>query len=63
MILTSFNDFEGWRDGAAPCVWTINKSKGFGAKKINFVPTINAQGDYGKLDRWGRRCWGWYRVR
>jgi hypothetical protein len=41
---------EGSVDGVAPCVWTINKSKGFGAKKINFVLTIFAKGDFGKLE-------------
>ncbi|KIZ05779.1 hypothetical protein MNEG_2178 [Monoraphidium neglectum] len=43
---------EGSKDGVAPCVWSINKSKGFGAKKINFVVTLNAQGNSGRLDRY-----------
>ncbi|KAI8466530.1 MAG: hypothetical protein J3K34DRAFT_433433 [Monoraphidium minutum] len=52
VIIVGFHDMEGWVDGAAPCVSIIKKSKGFGAKKINFVTTINAQGSYGKLDRY-----------
>lgn len=55
---------EGSKDGVTPCVWSINKSKGFGAKKINFVVTLNAQGNAGRLDRCAVRrvltgSWPW----
>lgn len=52
VILTGFNDMEGSVDGVAPCVWTVNKSKGFGAKKINFVLTLNAKGNMNAFDQY-----------
>lgn len=50
-ILFNFQDMEAAsNDGMSSCAWTINKSKGLNARKINFVLTIIAKGDFNKLD-------------
>lgn len=51
VMIYNIYDLEGSVDGVAPCVWSVQKSKGFGAKKINFVLTAFAEGDFGRLYR------------
>jgi hypothetical protein len=46
--LTKIGDMEG---APPPCAWAVGNATGHGARKINFVVTIAAMGEYEALDR------------
>lgn len=50
VIITSFPDLDNNNaNGLSYCETIVKNSKGFNARKINFVVTINAKGGYGAL--------------
>jgi hypothetical protein len=55
--MTKLSDLEG---PGPPCAWAIGNATGFGAKKINFVVTVAAMGDYDALDRWAASAGGFF---